>query len=194
VPYGVVILAAGSSSRLGRPKQLVPYNGTTLVEHAANTAVASGADQVVVVLGAGADAIEAALSSSEVTLVRNPDWSAGMASTIRAGISALSEGIEVAIIALVDQPLVTPLHLAQLASKQAETGAQIVASSYAGIFGVPAAFSRELFPSLLALEGDAGARELIRQGNSEFIEFPGASKDVDTVEALPGLSIESMEF
>src|SRR4051812_45945036 len=106
--FGVVVLAAGGSARLGRPKQLLPYLGQTLVEHAVRTAIASGAAQVVVVVGADAEAVRKTLSGLRLRIVENPEWQSGMASSIRCGISALDPGLSSAVIALADQPRITP--------------------------------------------------------------------------------------
>lgn len=176
--FGVVVLAAGSSSRLGRPKQLLRYQGVTLVGRAVQSAVASGADEVVVVLGAHADLVRSALEPS-TTWVLNENWAEGMGSSIRCGIAALSDPAEAVVIMLCDQPLITGAHLRALADLVLN-GSPIAASSYAGVLGVPAAFSHDLFPRLMELEGDQGARDLIRNApDVAHVEFEGAEWDVD---------------
>jgi molybdenum cofactor cytidylyltransferase len=187
--FGVVILAAGASARLGRPKQLLPYLGKTLIEHAARTAIASGADEIVVVVGADGGAIREKLKGLPVRVVLNPDWASGMGSSIRRGIGALGSGIECAVIALCDQPRITPDLLRNLAQRHFETGSSIVASSYDGILGAPSAFGKDQFPSLLALAGNTGARDLIRQSAMpiETVEFSGGNIDVDVAAEIPRL-------
>jgi len=187
--FGVVVLAAGGSARLGRPKQLLPYLGRTLVEHAVRTALASGASEVVVVVGAEADAIRERLRGLRVRVVHNRDWAEGMGSSIRCGVAALSDSIGAAVIALADQPRITPGHLRSLALRLGESEKPIAASSYDGVVGAPCAFSHTEFPRLLALSGDAGARSLIRAGGApvETISFDGANVDVDTPEDYQAL-------
>ena len=176
--FGVVVLAAGGSGRMGRAKQLLPYLGHTLVEHAARTALASGASEVVVVVGARADEVRERLRGLGVRVVLNRDWERGMGGSIACGVAALGEGIERVVVALGDQPRITPAHLRTLA----ERDGPIVASSYDGVVGAPCAFARSEFPRLLALEGDEGARSLIRNQQVETVPFAAANLDVDTPE------------
>lgn len=178
MPFGVVVLAAGGSSRFGRPKQLLPYLGRTLVEHAVRTALASGAAEVVVVVGAEGPEIRKRLQGLRVRIVTNEAWTEGMGGSIARGVAALSDAVDSTVIALADQPRITPDHLRALA-EQTQTKA-IVASSYDGILGAPCAFARGQFPRLLALKGEEGARHLIRSGNVAVIEFAAANIDVDT--------------
>jgi len=178
--FGVVILAAGATARRGRPKQLLPYLGRTLIEHATRTALASGADQVVVVVGSDAARVCKALTGLPIRIVLNQEWSEGLSSSIRFGIAALGDDFDCAVVALCDQPRITPELLRSLARRQFENQAQIVASSYDGVIGAPCAFSAELFPELLALHGDSGARDLIRTSlvPVETIEFTAGNVDV----------------
>ena len=180
--FGVVVLAAGGSTRLGRSKQLLPYLGRTLVEHAARTALASGAAEVVVVVGAEASAVREALRGLRVRIVAYPDWALGMGGSIAAGVAALSSDVEAAVVALGDQPRIAPGHLRTLAERIVETGKPIVASSYDGVLGAPCAFARSEFERLRALSGDLGARRLVRSagGDVESVEFAGANVDIDT--------------
>lgn len=188
-PFGVVVLAAGGSSRLGRAKQLLPYLGRTLVEYAVRTALASGAAEVVVVVGAEASAVREALRGLKVRIVVNADWALGMGGSIAAGVAALSPSVEAAVVALGDQPRITPAHLRTLATRVFETGRPIVASLYEGVLGAPCAFARSEFEGLRGLSGDLGARRLIRSGGEavETVEFAGANVDVDTPEDYQAL-------
>ena len=179
-PFGVVVLAAGGSSRLGRPKQLLLYLGRTLVEHAVRTALASGASEVVVVVGSNAERVREALRGLKIRIVVNEDWAEGMGGSISRGVAALGDGIETTVVALGDQPRITPEHLRKLA----ERATPIAASSYAGVLGAPAAFDRSEFARLIALKGEVGARHLVRSGEEEIatVEFASANVDVDTPE------------
>lgn len=172
---------------MGRPKALLPYLGRTLVEHAARTALASGAEEVVVVLGCEAGAVRAKLAGLPVRIVVNDGWEEGMASSIRAGVAALTPDTERAVVALGDQPRITPAHLRALANRLDE--ASIVASTYDGALGAPCAFAYAEFARLLTLTGDVGARHLVRSGEAPVltIEFAAANTDVDTPEVYAAL-------
>ena len=183
VPFGIVILAAGVSCQNGRPKQLLPYLGRTLIEHVTRTAIASGAREVIVVLGVNAEQIQHKLIGLPVRIVINKEWEQGLSSSIRCGVGALGPEIRSTVIALGDQACVTPALFQDLAQRQWETGLPIVASSYDGIVGAPSLFDRSLFPQLMALKGSAGARELIRQssGPVETIEFSAGNVRVEEI-------------
>lgn len=168
---------------------MLPYKGMTLVEHAAKTALASGADPVVVVVGADADSVREKLSGTSAKIVDNRDWREGMGSSIRCGVGAMPPEVECVVIALCDQPRITSDLIRELATRHKETGAPIVASSYGGVVGAPSAFGRSLFSNLMALKGDSGARDLIRNSPApvETVEFGGGNLDVDTAEDVLGL-------
>jgi len=179
----LVLLAAGGSTRMGSPKQLLPYRGRPLIRHAAETALASGCDPVMVVLGSHADEIRTALTGLDVVIVENTDWEQGMGTSIRAGISGAEiMGSDGAILALADQPLITPEILRRLIEEHEETGRPIIASEYAGTVGVPAFFTREFFPKLTGLLPSEGCKAVIL-ANLEYsirIGCPEAETDLDT--------------
>ncbi len=135
-----IILAAGGSSRLGQPKQLIQSNGETLVRRMAQQALALRAGPVVVVLGANQDRIMKELTGLAITTVVNPTWAEGMASSLRTGLRALdTESTEAFLVVLTDQPYVTADLLQQLIDTRQSTGRGIIASRYAepdGILGV----------------------------------------------------------
>jgi molybdenum cofactor cytidylyltransferase len=197
VKVGVVLLAAGGSSRLGRPKQLLIHEGKTLVRRAAEAAVAAGCGPVVAVLGAQAKAVEAELTGLPLRTVHNVDWQAGMGSSLRVGLRALDakepagtgSSVDAALVMLCDQLRVEAEHLRALVEAFARTGAPIVASGYEETRGVPALFSRALFPELEALTPDQGARKVIAREPSRVVEvvLPGGGEDVDTAEDLTRL-------
>lgn len=181
----ILLLAAGGSARLGRPKQLLPYEDETLLHYSVKTALASGTQPVVVVLGANADILQNELKNTDVQVEVNEDWQEGMASSIRCGIKAIAaiapdaEGI---ILMMCDQPFVTPGLLNELIAAHQKTGKQIVACSYEDTFGPPAFFHHTLFDELLRLKGDIGARSIVRHHTDmvEIIPFAGGTFDVDT--------------
>ncbi|MGI4737641.1 MAG: nucleotidyltransferase family protein [Janthinobacterium lividum] len=183
---GLLLLAAGSSSRLARPKQLLPYQGQTLLRHAAQLAVASPCRPLVLVTGALHDELLPEIDGLPFHVVRNDSWADGMGGSIAAGLAELetaAEGpqVDAVIVILCDQPLLTEEIIGQLIVQFQATGQQVVASAYAGTQGVPALFSRAIFPQLLALRGASGARELLQQyAHLPTIDFPGGATDVDT--------------
>ena len=185
-PSGAVallLLAAGASTRMGRPKQLLPYRGRTLLRHAAETAVAAGCAPIVLVTGALHDELLAEIVGLPILAVHNPDWETGMASSIRAGLAAVAAAAPRAVLVmLTDQPLVTPELLRQLIVQQHATQAPIVAAAYGETLGVPAIFDKSLLPELLKLQGAQGAGRLIARLGAAVgqVAFPAGLLDVDT--------------
>lgn len=179
---GVIVLAAGASTRLGRPKQSLPYGGSTLLGHVVGEALAARLGPVLVVLGAHPQELPPGALA-----VPNPGWQEGMASSIRAGLAALAEGwpsVAAALLLTCDQPAVSAPLLQQMASLWREEGAPVVACQYAGTVGVPALFDRRLWPELMALQGDRGAKAVLvrhRQG-ARLLPFPEGALDIDTPE------------
>ncbi|MBD2715173.1 nucleotidyltransferase family protein [Microvirga sp. STR05] len=186
MPDAILLLAAGSSSRLGRPKQLLVYQGRTLLRRAAETAVAAaGGVPVVVVTGALHTELLPELAGLPVRVVRCPEWARGMGASLKTGLQALKtqySPLRSVTVLLCDQPLVTPALLRQLAETHAATGRSIVASEYGGVRGVPVLFGAEALPLLYQVPDAAGAGQLLKQ-HSELVatvSFPGGALDVDT--------------
>jgi len=182
-----VILAAGSSSRMGAPKQAIQVHGMSLLRRAVIAALEGGCSPVVVVTGAHAETSRKEIGGLEVEEVFNPDWETGMGSSIRAGISALegaAPNIKGAVILVCDQPAVTADHILRLVRARSESGAPLAASRYGGTCGAPAAFGRGLFRELLLLADAAGAKQIIRKYESQahFIELPDGEADLDVLE------------
>lgn len=188
-----IILAAGASRRLGNPKQLVRVEGETLLARTICAARASGVGSLFVVLGSQAERIQTEVDLTGVRIVLNSEWERGMASSIRAGIEALlaadpnAKGV---MLLVCDQPRLTEEHLRKLFSEwEASDGAAIVASAYGGVTGIPAVFPREAFKDLMALEGDAGARHLLKAPTCVLrtVAFEEGALDIDTAEDLEQL-------
>jgi molybdenum cofactor cytidylyltransferase len=188
---GIVILAAGGSTRMGQPKQLLPYQGQSLVRRVASAAIAASLEPVVVVIGARGDRLRAELANLPIHLADNPNWATGISSSLRMGIETLQQldqsrglSLQGAIVALADQPFVSAALFQHLCQHYQQTRAPIVAAQYATLLGVPALFDCSLFPALTGLQGDQGARWLIRAGGAAVcsVPFERGAIDIDTPE------------
>ena len=179
-----IILAAGGSSRMGHPKQLLKIDGVSFVRRTAETALASQCNRVFVVVGAQGDAVRKELEGLDVTIVTNPLWRSGMGSSIRTGIQALKADRHTygaALFLLVDQPAVTTALLNTIIDAFRE-GSDLVASEYANAVGVPALFSGMYFQALENLPADSGAKVLLKRHGADVarIPFPEGAFDIDT--------------
>ena len=183
---GIVILAAGASTRMGgQPKQLIQWEGRTLIRWAVETALSTPLRPVAVVLGANKAQIAGELESLPVTIIDNPFWEQGLSSSIKTGLAAVyltQKNIDAVLFMLTDQPHVNRGLLLQLVHVYTETGKPIVASRYADQLGVPALFGREYLEKLLGLEGDQGARMIIQNHLDDCAEVPfePGAIDLDT--------------
>lgn len=178
----IIILAAGASTRMGKPKQLLPYQGSSLLQHTIESAIASVCKPVVVVLGANAQHIRPEIAQPAVQVVENPQWNLGMSASIRSGILSLSESIDAAVITVCDQPFLCAEIINNLVERYHSSGKAIAASEYAGTLGVPALFGRALFSELATLGDSVGAKHLINKHlNQVFgVPFPLGAVDIDT--------------
>lgn len=196
---GGILLAAGGSSRMGRPKQLLKFEGKTLIRRAAEALLGSACEPIVVVLGAELESSNAEITDLGINVCVNGLWQTGMSSSINAGLQKLLEfepNLDVVVITLCDQPYISAAHIDSLIDRFHETKSAIVAARYGKTVGVPALFFREMFPDLLELFGDKGARMLIRSHPDRVgsIHIPEAEFDVDTPADLarePSLSVPS---
>jgi molybdenum cofactor cytidylyltransferase len=185
---GIIILAAGGSLRLGRPKQVLEYKGKSLLRRSAEAAIACECESVVVVLGFEADELAKELLDLPVNISLNDIWAEGISSSIKAGLANLLEtdpDIAAVVVMLSDQPYVSQKTITSLVNTYKSSGKPIVAAEYDGVLGVPALFDREMFDELAKLEGDAGARVVIRQNvgaKVATVQAPEAAFDVDTPE------------
>jgi molybdenum cofactor cytidylyltransferase len=156
-----MVLAAGLSRRMGEAKLLLPVGGRPIVRHAVEGVRAAGLDPVLVVTGPDPAAIESALAGLDVRIVVNPAPEAGQAGSVRVGVAALPAAVETVLIALGDQPLLAPDIIPALLAAHRASGRPIVAPRYQDGPGNPVLFDRAVFPELLALEGDRGARPVM---------------------------------
>lgn len=181
-----VILAAGGSRRLGRPKQLLELDGRPILDIVLGHAARSRLESIVLVLGSGAERIVPALQDRGQRVVINPDYASGQSTSLRAGITALPEHALAVLVLLGDQPEVTSDTIDRLVASMETHSAEIVMPSYAGIPGNPVLFRRSVFPELIEISGDRGARDVInaKRDAVAHIPFPDLSPplDVDTEE------------
>jgi molybdenum cofactor cytidylyltransferase len=184
--YGIVILAAGSSTRLGQPKQLLIFEGSSLIKRVAEIALdVSG--KVVVVTGYQSKKVQAELLGLPLIIVQNDSFEEGIASSIRKGLSTLIEnfkGLKGVIFLVCDQPYLSQNVLTELIKSADETGKKIISSAYGDTTGIPVLFDKSFFGKLLALKGDIGAKKLIQENLADVatIHFPGGSIDIDTMQ------------
>jgi molybdenum cofactor cytidylyltransferase len=198
---GAVLLAAGGSTRLGRPKQLIVHDGCPLVARAADAALEAGASPVVVVLGAFATDVRPALDGRVVVIVENPRWQDGMGTSVGVGVRTLlahAPDVEGILLTLCDQPQVDGPTLARLlnlwrlpseAGRGTASASVIAAAEYAGTVGVPAVFGRAYLGVLVTLAPDVGASAVVRDARARVrpLPMPAAALDIDTLGDLARL-------
>ncbi len=185
-----VVLAGGRSSRVGREnKLLAKVNGRPMVAGVVAEAIASNVSTVIVVTGHQAGAVRDALADLPVTMVHNPDFKQGLSTSLKAGLAALDEQLEGAIVCLGDMPQVTLHHINKLISVfEARTGCAVCVPTFGGKRGNPVLWDRHFFTEIMEIEGDVGARHLIGTHAEKVVEVPmdddGVLLDVDTADAL----------
>jgi molybdenum cofactor cytidylyltransferase len=189
----IIILAAGESRRFGSPKQAALYKGRPLLKHVTDIALESNAASVVVVFGAHADKLQPLFKNRQVRFIFNKNWHQGLSSSIRTAIQYLQQNFpnrQGVLFMAVDQPNVHSQHLNAMINRFAVTGKR-VASSYSGTIGIPALFPVEDFSELSALQGDSGAKKLLKNGTCEQLELLGGELDIDYPEDI-SLGINSL--
>lgn len=191
-PIGVVVLAAGASVRMKRPKQLLIFKGKTLLRRAAENALASDCDKVCAVLGANFEMLRDELADLEIEVAVNENWQKGMSSSLKYGLEKLlasEPNLCAVLVVLIDQPLIDASIINRLVSAFRKTNKKILAAEYADTIGVPAIFSRSLFEEILNLSAESGAKRIIEKhaGAVEKIPVPEAAFDVDTREDFENL-------
>lgn len=180
-----LVLAAGGSRRLGRPKQLEPWGGTTLLAHVLDRVETFAIDEIWVVVGAEADRVVGEIGDRPVGIVQNPSWEDGQASSLRAGLGALTErsGADAAIVFLGDQPAIRADVVVDLIERHRRSGRMAVVPKYRYSWGNPVLLDRALWPRLMSLDGDEGAQRLLK-AHPEWVEEVWVDslppRDVDT--------------
>ena len=193
---GAVILAAGESSRFGRPKQLVQFRGKSLVRRVVDAAKDANCSAIVVVLGSKREQIERELKETDAIVAENKDWRRGIGSSIRVGVeSAVNQApnIEAILLLTCDQPSLKTNTIERLIATRKKTKKAIVASSYSETLGVPALFDRSCFQELLALDDETGAKVIILSNRERVAEllFPEGKIDIDTAADYKKLTAQS---
>lgn len=183
----IIILAAGASSRMGQPKQQLSYQGKTMLQHVAEMALSSQAQQVLVVLGANSEKIVPEIDHLPITYINNLNWEEGMAASIKAGLHVVqkfSPAITNALFLLCDQPLITTDLLNAMMLAKEETNKGIIACAYAETVGAPVLFDARYFAELSQLKGQEGAKKVLFQHMEQVhaIPFQAAALDIDTPE------------
>ena len=192
-----IVLAAGGSSRYGQCKQLVKLDGSSLVRHAVSKLSSLFShNRIFVVVGANSKAVAQAVSDLPVNIVPNADWQRGLASSLKAGLNSVEPRCQAVMITLCDQVLVTDDHLRLLLDQWLANPSEIMAGAYAGTIGTPVIIPAEFYPQVLALEGDAGAKSILKNnaGRVRTLPIPEAEFDIDLPADLEKLHIEKEDF
>lgn len=183
---GIILLAAGNSSRMGSPKQLLMYHGKTFLEKIIDTASEIfDPNQIVLVLGARHYEISSVIKNKNIHIIINENWESGMASSIQSGMKALSglfPEMEGCFISVCDQPYLTGDLFSKMLQLKETSEKEIVVAKYADTLGVPALFSKKYFKQLMELTGEQGAKKIIQQNMNdvESFEFEKGAVDIDT--------------
>ncbi len=182
--FAAVLMAAGNSSRLGQPKQLLKWKGMTLVRRACMSIIEAKIDHVIVVVGAYREAVSQEIEYLPVTIIDNENWEEGMGSSIRTGMEKVSAlPIDAAMFMVCDQPNIDASHLQKLKDLYLTEHLSIVTSSYQGVQGVPALFDKKWFDVLAKMKGDKGAQRLFQDcpaGEFGSVPLEGGEIDIDT--------------
>lgn len=189
---GIIILAAGASTRLGRSKQTLPYQSSTLLKHTIKEALDAAVGPVIVVTGANEKEVAEHIREEPVTMVHNKEHREGIASSIKTGIHEIQiryNDCTSIILMVCDQPHINKNILQSLVETSRATGKPITASAYKDTIGVPALFDKTFFPELLSLQGDEGGKKVIlsHQSSVAVVPFPSGEIDIDTPGDLDAL-------
>lgn len=182
---GIILLAAGSSTRMGRSKQLLEIDGQPLLRRAVKVALDANVSNVVVVLGSNFEAHQKVITDLPVKIFHNQNWENGIGSSIKAGLAFLLNEYpetEAVVISVCDQPMLSSEHIVKLVNGFQTSASHIIATAYAGTEGVPAIFDKSIFPSLLNLPEDQGAKIIIQKykDSLQSVTYPDGAIDLDT--------------
>lgn len=183
---GLILLAAGDSSRMGSPKQLLLYQGQTLLDRIVDSSIkAFDVDNIVLVLGADHEAIVSKIKNTDIRISINEEWKSGMASSIKLGLQTLRKNcpaMERCFISVCDQPYLSEEVFLKMLKMAKHSSKDIIAAEYAGTIGVPALFSKKYFEKLMNLAGDQGAKKIIMENMEDVgtFAFEEGATDIDT--------------
>ncbi|MDX2305372.1 MAG: nucleotidyltransferase family protein [Microscillaceae bacterium] len=195
---GLLILAAGSSSRMGSPKQLLDLGGKSLLQRTIETVLKIQKAPNLVILGAFSDRIQGELETYEIPFIINHDWEQGMGTSLKAGIQAITQqnpDLKAVLVLLCDQPYVSDTLLKKIIEIYQNSNSPIVACEYEGIPGVPALFDQSIFQDLMNTPPDIGARKILQKykDRTQMVLFPEGKIDIDTPEDYARLLKQSRE-
>lgn len=184
---GIVVLAAGSSSRLGQPKQLLLYKNTSLLKYTIYQASQVPNTAIIVVTGSNHELIEKEITGPEIKTIFNPDWELGMSTSIATGLKELlrlNPDIQKCIFTVCDQPFITTIVFENLIKEYQKKVKGIAASKYAATLGTPVLFHKKYFTELLQLKGQEGAKKIINRflEDTVAVPFEKGNIDIDTIE------------
>ena len=186
----ILILAAGNSSRLGQPKQLIEFEGQTLIERITETALLFS-DDILIVLGGNFELIIPKLErfNNSISTIFNPNWQQGMGTSISIGVEKLAEKADLILILLSDQPFISKVLLQNMMQTFAKSSNHIVSCVYNQQLGVPMIFDKSMFPQLIKLNGEKGAKSFLHlyKNSISVVDFPEGIIDIDTPEDLEKL-------
>jgi molybdenum cofactor cytidylyltransferase len=184
-----LVLAAGASRRLGRPKQIVHVGGVPLVRRTVLLIAEICGSPVTVVTGANASQVTASLHGLDVVPAHNAGWREGLASSLAVGLESLEPDWNAALVAPCDLPGLAAGDLERLAHAWRRTPERAAAAAYSGIIGTPAILPRQILPRLATVRGDRGARDLLRRNDLPVtvVDFPSARQDLDHDEDLAAM-------
>ena len=182
-PVAGVLLAAGMSTRMGKNKLLVDLGGKSVLRRAVETATSAGLRPILVVLGHERERAQAELAGLSCQLVQNPDYARGMNTSLRAGIAAVPEGADAAVVMLADMPFVSAAMLRELVARWRAADAPLAISLYDGVIAPPTRYGRALFSEIDALDGDGCGKRVIQQHRSEAVEV-----------AWPALALDDLDL
>jgi molybdenum cofactor cytidylyltransferase len=189
-----VVVAAGSSSRLGRPKQLLSLGGKPLPAWVLDALREAGLSPLVLVLGHGAEVVRDTLNLDDITVVVNTDYAEGMSTSLRLGLASLGPEVAGAVVAMADQPFISPTLITELVAEHGRTKQPLVAADFGDYQGPPILLGRAVWPLADEIRGDQGARFLLKNRPDWVATVPvpnrAAALDVDTEEAYA----EAMEI